>query len=76
MYLVYLGVGMDLRAPNWQESLDKYQSWLEKEDMESWEKWKKSCRHLHLLHCCHPHCAAVGRTLDRWHSGACVARCG
>lgn len=73
--LTYLGAGMDWKAPNWQESLDMYRCWLEKEDTESWEKWEKSL--LHLLHrcCCRPHCAAAGRTLERWRSGACVARC-
>lgn len=65
---------MDWRAPSWQESLDKYHCWLEKEDTESLEKWGKS--RLLLRCCCHPHCVAAGRTLERWRSEACVARCG
>lgn len=65
---------MDWRAPSWQESLDKYHCWLEKEDTESLEKWGKSL--LRLRCCCHPHCVAAGKTLERWRSGACVARCG
>lgn len=63
---------MDWKALSWQESLDKYHCWLEKEDMESWERWKKS----RLRCCCRPRCAAAGRTLERWRSGACAARCG
>lgn len=66
MGVMYLGVGMDWRVPSWQGSLGKYHSWLERGDMESWEKWKRS----------HPRCAAVERTPERWRLGACAARCG
>lgn len=77
VYLAYLGAGMDWRAPSWQESLDKYRCWLEKEDTESWERWEKNrLRLLRRRCCCRPRCAAAGRTLERWRSGACAARCG
>lgn len=64
---------MDWMAPSWQENWDKYHCWLEMKDMENWERWGKSC--LPLCYYCHPHCAAVERTLERLRSVACVVHC-